>query len=130
LRADADAGSFDRGTGAGAGATAEQIEMLRAAAERQFRTVADRMCEAGQLRAEDFDSYLRLLIQNGGGADNVVIYGDSETVGRETLVFQYVFDQGEEAANLALPPDEDLRGGLICWARPDQNQAMCREREP
>ena len=130
LRVEADHESFDGGVNAEARLTPESVEALRVEAERQFKTVTDQMCAAGELPANELGAFRRLLIQNADGASNAAIYGDSGTYGPETLVFQYTFDLGEGAATLELPTDEDLRSGLICWNDPAGNEAMCRDREP
>ena len=129
LRAEVDAESFVMGEER-TGPSPQQLETLRGDAERLFKSVADRMCAAGELEAAKVAAVQKLLVQFGGGADNTAIYADGESLDQNTLVFQYSFLTGHEAKPLGLPDADDVRRGLLCYFARAANQAMCNDRLP
>jgi hypothetical protein len=129
LRAEVDAESFVMGEERSS-PSPQQLETLRGDAERLFKSVADRMCAAGELEAAKVAAVQKLLVQFGGGADNTAIYADGESLDENTLVFQYTFLTGDEAKPLGLPDGEDARQGLLCHFARQANEAMCNDRLP
>lgn len=107
-----------------------QVERLRGEAERAFRRVASTLCGEGALPADAFRRHPRLLVQQADGADSAAFWSGEGTAQAGDLVFQAVFHQGGERPALAVPPDADLRDGLICWHDFEGHRAMCEERLP
>lgn len=122
-----DAASF---AASGVAPSAAQVERLRGEAEAAFRRVANGLCGEGALPAGAFRRFPRLLVQQADGADNAAFWSGEGTPEPGDLVFQAVFHQGGERPALAMPPDSDLREGLICWHDFEGNRAMCEERLP
>jgi len=106
------------------------VERLRGEAERAVRRVANALCVDGGLPEGAFRRFPRLLVQQADGADNAAFWSGEGTPQAGDLVFQAVFHEGGERPALAMPPDPDLREGLICWHDFDGNRAMCEERLP
>lgn len=127
LRVEIDSGSF---AASGAAPSAAAVEALRGEAERSFRRVADALCAGGTLPTAAFRPFRRLLVQQADGADNAAFWAGEGTPRAGDLVFQAVFRAGGARPALAVPPDEDLREGLICWNDFEGNRAMCEERLP
>lgn len=123
MKSEVDKDSFGA---AGEPPSAQQFEALRAKADLLFRDVANRMCAANELKPDEIGLFRRLLIQNGGGADNTAIYSDPEQ-GSDTLIFQYTF----EGEVLGVPGAEDVREGLLCnFGDEEKYREMCELRRP
>ncbi len=110
--------------------TAAQLEALRIQAQRRFWTVFRRLCTAGRVPPIVLRPFRRLLLQHAAGADNTVFTADDGEAGDDTLVFQYVFDEGGDTVRLSAPDEADIRDGLICWFAYDRHQSMCEQRLP
>ena len=104
-------------------------EALRSEAGDLFKAVAGRMCAAGLISPASMAPYRRLLIQYGGGADNTAIYADPEQFGRDTLLFQYAFEAGDDG-KFMLPDENDVYEGLLCHLAAVANEEMCNDRLP
>lgn len=107
-----------------------QVERLRGEAETAFRRVARTLCGEGALPADAFRRFPRLLVQQADGADNAAFWSGEGTPRAGDLVFQAVFHEGGESPALLIPPDVDLREGLICWNDFDGHREMCEARLP
>jgi hypothetical protein len=101
-----------------------QLEAFREAAGNRFKQTADAMCRDGKLAPRLLAMFKTLIIQNGGGATESVIYEDPHEFTGEDLIFQWVFAEDK----LGLPDEADVQGALSCWAEPEQQ--MCADREP
>lgn len=123
LHAELDQSSFGARDG-GPPFTAAKLDAFRPAAETAFKAAADRLCAAGVLKPARIARFKRLLVQSGSGATEAAVYSDPESLGPDTLVFQWVFVE----EGLALPGGEDIEIGIRCWADPDSE--ACAEREP
>jgi hypothetical protein len=133
LKFEADEGSFDRGLPEhmGPSASREQIHALTLESADLFKRTVDQMCSKGDIAPADIRPMRRILIQNAGGANATVIYGDSENHGRYTWVFQYTFDNGGEKPVLETPSTEDLKEGMLCWLGDEEKyKEMCEGRLP
>lgn len=122
-----DAASF---AASGVAPSPAAVERLRGESERAFRRVANALCAEGGLPAGAFRRFRRLLVQQADGADNAAFWSGEGTPQAGDLVFQSVFHQGGERPALIMPPDADLREGLVCWHDFEGNRAMCEERLP
>lgn len=87
-------------------------------AGRRFAAAARRLCAAGVLRPTDLARFRRLVVQNGEGATEPLIY---RTPGMPpfTWVFQFAFQDGGP------PPVADFERALKCWKYP--KKAGCYE---
>jgi hypothetical protein len=101
-----------------------KLEAFRQAAGERFKETADEMCRDGKLEPRLLAMFKTLIIQNGGGATESVIYEDPHEFTGEDLIFQWVFAEDK----LGLPDQADVQGALSCWAEPEQQ--MCADREP
>lgn len=110
--------------------TARQLETLRLRAGQRFRAVANAMCAQGRLRPAALRPFRRLLVQQADGADNTAFMSGGHEFGRDTLVFQFVFDQGGARISYSVPDEADLREGLLCWSNSNRYRRMCEERLP
>ena len=115
---------LDRGSFRSPGLTSPRLEIFRNAAGRAFKAAAEELCASRKLSPRLLRQYRRLLIQSGSGATDAAIYSDPNGLGRDTLVFQWVFDEED----LALPNKSDIEEGLLCWA--DPRTKGCEAREP
>jgi hypothetical protein len=64
------------------------------------------------VKPHDFARFTRLLVQDGEGATEPVLYTAREK-GGQTLIFQYVFQNGGPPGQAAI---EDA---IFCWVHPD-----------
>jgi hypothetical protein len=69
------------------------------------------LCRAGVLRPADLRRFGKLVVQNGEGATEAVIYRE-DGMAAGTFVFQYAFQNGGP------PPSADFERALRCWKRP------------
>jgi hypothetical protein len=101
-------GSFAQ---AGYEAGPERLGPLVQLTRRRFADAARRLCEAGVLRPADLARFRRLVVQNGEGATEPLLYRDP-AMGPGAFVFQYAFQDGG-------PPDPAaFEQALRCWKRP------------
>ena len=77
----------------------------------RFTAAARRLCAAGVLRPADLARFRRLVVQNGEGATEPLIYRD-ELMGPDIFVFQYAFQDGGP------PAPAEFERALRCWKRP------------
>ena len=122
-----DAASFGH---SGIAPSPAQVERLRGEAEAAFRRVARTLCGEGVLPEGAFRRFPRLLVQQADGADNAAFWSGEGTPAAGDLVFQAVFHEGGERPALSIPPDTDLREGLICWHDFEGNRELCEARLP
>lgn len=76
----------------------------------RFAAAARRLCAAGVLRPADLARFRRLVVQNGEGATEPLIYR-AEGMGRDEFVFQYAFQDGGP------PGPAEFEQALRCWKR-------------
>jgi hypothetical protein len=101
-------GSFAQ---AGYDARPARLRPLAAATRDRFTAAARRLCGAGVLRQSDLARFRKLVVQNGEGATEALIYRD-ETMERGTFVFQFAFQNGGP------PTAVEFERALRCWKRP------------
>ena len=101
------------GSFAQAGYELSQAHLARLAAvtRERFAAAARRLCTAGELRPADLARFRTLVVQNGEGATEPLIYRTEEMAPR-AWVFQYAFQEGG-------PPEPALfERALRCWKHP------------
>jgi hypothetical protein len=109
FRASAD-GSF-----AAAGYDARPARLSRVAelTRQRFAAAALRLCAAGVLSPADLARFRHLVVQNGEGATEPVIFQDPGMAPR-TFIFQFAFQNGE-------PPEAPaFAEALRCWKYPEK----------
>ena len=101
-------GSFAQ---AGYDARPARLEPLAALTRDRFAAAARRLCTGGVLRPTDLARFRKLIVQNGEGATEPLIYRTPE-MAPGIYVFQYAFQDGD-------PPDAAaFEQALRCWKRP------------
>lgn len=101
-------GSFAQ---AGRDASRARLSHLAALTRLRFVAVARRLCVAGALSPADLAQFGALVVQNGEGATEPLLYREAGMRPR-SWVLQYAFQDGG-------PPDEAaLDQALRCWKRP------------
>lgn len=101
-------GSFAQ---AGYNSSPARLARLAATTRERFAAAALRLCTAKILAPADLARFGRLVVQNGEGATEPVIYQDP-SMGARTFIFQYAFQNGD-------PPDPPaFEQALRCWKRP------------
>jgi hypothetical protein len=88
-----------------------QFSALVALARDRFNAAARRLCAAAILRPADLARFGRLVVQNGEGATEPLIYQD-ESSARDIFIFQYAFQEGGP------PSPAEFERALRCWKRP------------
>ncbi len=84
---------------------------LAAATRQRFEAAARRLCAQGVLRPADLARFKTLVVQNGEGATEPLLYRTPE-MARGAWVFQFAFQDGG-------PPDPAaFEQALRCWKRP------------
>lgn len=101
-------GSFRQ---AGYALDAAHLARVASLTRQRFETAARRLCAAGLLRPADLARFRRLVVQNGEGATEPVIYRTGAMPPR-AWVFQYAFQEGGP------PAVEAFEQALRCWKRP------------
>jgi hypothetical protein len=101
-------GSFAQ---AGYQVSSAHLARVAAATRRRFAAAAGRLCAAGVLRPGDLARFRRLVVQNGEGATEPLIYRTRGMPPR-TWIFQYAFQDGGP------PPVAEFERALRCWKRP------------
>jgi hypothetical protein len=88
-----------------------QFAALIALTRERFNAAADRLCAAGVLRPADLARLRRIVVQNGEGATEPLIYRE-EKAARDVFIFQYAFGTGGP------PAPAEFERALRCWKRP------------
>lgn len=96
---------------AGWDARPERLVPLAAVTRDRFAAAARRLCAGGVLRPSDLARFRTLVVQNGEGATEPLIYRTPE-MARGAWVFQYAFQDGEP------PSPAEFEQALRCWKRP------------
>jgi hypothetical protein len=112
LRAEADAESF---RAAGRDASAQRLAALARDTGARFAAAAAKACADGALSASAFADYDRLLVQNGEGASEPVLYEEPLEFPR-TLILQYLFESG------GAPAEAEIAEAFRCWREPDSEE--------
>ncbi|MEA3054190.1 MAG: hypothetical protein QOG72_3093 [Sphingomonadales bacterium] len=96
---------------AGYDASPERLAHLAAQTRDRFRAAALRLCRAGVLRSSDLARFGEMVVQNGEGATEPVLYREPGMKPR-SFIFQYAFQDGG-------PPEAAaFEQALLCWKRP------------
>jgi hypothetical protein len=96
---------------AGYDARPARLSPLAALTRDRFTAAARRLCAAGILRPADLLRFRKLVVQNGEGATEPLIYRD-ERMAPDSFIFQYAFQDGGP------PPPAEFEQALRCWKRP------------
>lgn len=91
--------------------TPDHLERLADQTRSRFAAAARRLCLAGVLRPADLARFGALIVQNGEGATEPLLYRAPGMPPR-TFVFQYVFQEGGP------PEPAAFEQALRCWKRP------------
>lgn len=108
LPVSADSASF---ADAGRDGSAARLARLSGQVAALLQAKAVELCEAGFLGAQDFVGIRTLVVQNGEGAAEPILFRESGASAK--LVFQYAFTV-EDA-----PDATAVEQALRCWRRPD-----------
>jgi hypothetical protein len=85
---------------------------LAAATRKRFEAAARRLCAQGVLRPSDLAGFRTLVVQNGEGATEPLLYR-ADGMARGAWVFQFAFQDGG-------PPEPSaFEQALRCWKKPD-----------
>jgi hypothetical protein len=88
-----------------------RLSRLAALTRDRFAAAVRRLCAAGVLKPADVARFRRLVVQNGEGATEPLLYRNPATAPR-AFIFQYAFQNGG-------PPDlAAFEQALRCWKRP------------
>jgi hypothetical protein len=101
-------GSFAQ---AGYQASPRRLQSLSARTRERFAAAARRLCLAQVLRPTDLAKFRELIVQNGEGATEPLIYREP-AMKPGTFFFQYAFQDGGP------PEPEAFEQALRCWKRP------------
>jgi hypothetical protein len=88
-----------------------RLSLLRDLTRDRFTAAARRLCASGALRPADLASFRKLLVRNGEGATEPILYQEEE-MGWSEFTFQYAFQDG------APPRPAEFEQALRCWKRP------------
>ena len=89
----------------------QRLVPLAAATRERFVAAARRLCAQGVLRPADLARIRTLVVQNGEGATEPLLYRTPD-MPRGTWVFQFAFQDGG-------PPEPSaFEEALRCWKRP------------
>jgi hypothetical protein len=103
---------------AGYDSSPARLSSLVALTRDRLAAAARRLCAQGVLRPADLARLHEMVVQNGEGATEPVIYGDV-LMGPSFFVFQYAFQNGG-------PPEPSaFEDALRCWKYP--KRAGCYE---
>lgn len=96
---------------AGYDSSPARLARLAEVTRQRFTAAALRLCAARVLSPADLARFGRLIVQNGEGATEPVIYHSPPTLPR-AFVFQFAFQDGG-------PPEAaEFERALRCWKRP------------
>lgn len=101
-------GSFAQ---AGYDSSPERLRRLSDRTRERFASAARRLCAAGVLKPSDLARIGELIVQNGEGATEPLLYREPSMPPR-TFVFQYAFQDGGP------PSAAEFEQALRCWKRP------------
>lgn len=102
-------GSFAQ---AGWDSSPARLTRLAALTRQRFVVAARRLCIAGVLVPADLARLRRMIVQNGEGATEPLIYRE-ERMAPGAFIFQFAFQDGG-------PPDAAaFEQALRCWKRPE-----------
>jgi hypothetical protein len=101
-------GSFAQ---AGYDSSPARLSSLVALTRDRFAAAARRLCAAGILRPADLGRFRKLVVQNGEGATEPLIYRDEARAG-DAFIFQYAFQDGGP------PTPAEFERALRCWKHP------------
>jgi hypothetical protein len=88
-----------------------RLDRLAGLTRGRFAAAARRLCAAGLLRPADLARFRRLVVQNGEGATEPLLYRTPD-MPAGTFVFQFAFQDGGP------PPPAEFERALRCWKRP------------
>ena len=88
-----------------------RLSPLVALTRDRFIAAARRLCAAGVLSPADLARFRKLVVQNGEGATEPLLYRD-ELMGPDFFVFQYAYQDGGP------PAPAEFERALRCWKRP------------
>jgi hypothetical protein len=94
-------------------ANPRRLSDLAAATRERFVAAARRLCSAGALRPADLARFRKLIVQNGEGATEPVLYQDP-SMAPDMFIFQYAFQNGGP------PPPKAFESALRCWKTPER----------
>jgi hypothetical protein len=101
-------GSFAQ---AGYDSSPARLSRLAALTRDRFTAAARRLCASGVLRPADLARLRRMVVQNGEGATEPLIYRE-DSMRPDSFVFQYAFQDGGP------PEPAEFERALRCWKRP------------
>jgi hypothetical protein len=101
-------GSFAQ---AGHEASPARLSKLAALTAERFTAAARRLCAAGAISAADLARFEKLVVQNGEGATEPLLYREPDMPPR-TFIFQFAFQDGGP------PEPAAFEQALRCWKRP------------
>ena len=105
------ASADDSFAGAGYDSSPARLRALAALTRDRFAAAARRLCASGVLRPGDLERFRRLVVQNGEGATEPLIYRD-RAAAPGSYVFQFAFQNGGP------PGPAGFEHALRCWKRP------------
>jgi hypothetical protein len=80
---------------------------------RAVRLGRPALCFAGALRPADLARFRKLIVQNGEGATEPVLYQDP-SMAPDMFIFQYAFQNGGPS------PPKAFESALRCWKTPER----------
>ena len=87
-----------------------RLSAVRVLTADRFAAAARRLCAAAVLRPADLARLRRIVVQNGEGATEPLLY--QEEASTRAIVFQYAFGNGGP------PTPAEFEQALRCWKRP------------
>ncbi|MFL6846029.1 MAG: hypothetical protein ACJ8ER_14250 [Allosphingosinicella sp.] len=98
---------------AGYEAGPQRLARLAETTRERFAAAARKLCAVGTLRPADLARFRTLIVQNGEGASDPVIFREP-AMGRGVFIFQYAFQNGNP------PPAASFEEALRCWKKPER----------
>lgn len=89
----------------------QRLVPLAAATRDRFAAAARRLCADGVLTPADLARFRTLVVENGEGATEPLIYRTAD-MARGAWVFQFAFQDGGP------PGAAQFEQALLCWKRP------------
>jgi hypothetical protein len=96
---------------AGYDSSSARLGRLTTEVQERFAAAAHRLCANGKLRPEDLASFRELIVQNGEGATEPVLYRELGMKAR-AYFFQFAFQNGGP------PEPAAFEEALLCWKHP------------